>query len=73
MKIFFKTYLVFIHIVLAGALIAPEMVKKAYSKAGIIDRSLSSGEIYKKRIWEQFVNRSKTLDKNSTQMVFFGD
>tara|TARA_R110002020_G_scaffold91560_2_gene222271 strand:- start:254 stop:982 length:729 start_codon:yes stop_codon:yes gene_type:complete len=60
------------HIGVVILLLHPNILNRAYNKLGLIDY-MNGHSYYMKSLWDYYSNRSKTLDPNSDQLVFFGD
>lgn len=61
-----------LHCIIIFVLFFPEKVIKAYHKAGILEYS-SGHDYYMDFQWNSYAKRSKTLKKESNQLVFFGN
>lgn len=71
-KITFAIYICLLHLFLAILFLKPDLLSKTYDKIGF--RKHDEGhEYYQEFMWQTFVERSKTLDKDSRQIIFFGN
>lgn len=65
-------YILCLHIAILILFIFPNLLNKVYDKLGLWDY-YSGHDYYKEFTWESYANRSKTLKKESNQLVFFGN
>lgn len=71
-KKIWSVYILALHFIIISFFLFPDYVNKIYKKTGI--QQYSTGhEYYIDFIWYSYANRSKTLKKESEQLIFFGN
>lgn len=67
-----SVYFLALHIIIISIFLFPDYVNKIYKKTGI--QQYSTGhDYYIDFIWYSYANRSKTLKKETDQIIFFGN
>lgn len=65
-------YILGLHIIIIAVVLFPDQVNKVYEKVGVLEHS-SGHDYYIDFQWNSYANRSKTLKKESNQLIFFGN
>lgn len=65
-------YILGLHIIIIAVILFPDQVNKIYEKVGVLEHS-SGHDYYIDFQWNSYANRSKTLKKESNQLIFFGN